>query len=43
MLKSNVTTFAAEIGLTHEATYRALSALVRTGLVKKAGRGRYEV
>ena len=33
--------FASEIGLSHEATYRALSALVRANKIKKITRGRY--
>lgn len=33
--------FAARIGLTHEAVYRALTALVKQGRVVKTGRGRY--
>lgn len=43
MLTGSVTTFAAEIGLTHEATYRALTQLTRQGALVKTGRGRYEV
>lgn len=35
--------FAASIGLSHEATYRALSNLVKLGLVEQIGRGRYQV
>ncbi len=41
-LTGKVVDFAAEIGLTHEATFRALSNLVRDGRVVKTGRGRYE-
>ena len=41
-MTGTVTSFAAEIGLTHEATYRALAALVRKGLVRKRARGQYE-
>lgn len=33
--------FAVEIGLTPEATYRALASLVRQGRVRKLGRGHY--
>lgn len=33
--------FAAEVGLTPEATYRALATLVQRGLVRKTARGRY--
>lgn len=40
-LRGTVMEFAAEIGLSHEATYRALSALVRAGRAEKTGRGRY--
>ncbi|MBX9700679.1 MAG: helix-turn-helix domain-containing protein, partial [Acetobacteraceae bacterium] len=32
-------TLAAELGLTHEATYRALARLERAGLVRRDGRG----
>jgi CRP/FNR family transcriptional regulator, dissimilatory nitrate respiration regulator len=35
--------FAARIGLTHEATYRALSQLVAEGRVARIGRGQYRV
>lgn len=35
--------FARRIGLTHEATYRALTALTKAGRVTKTGRGRYAV
>ena len=40
-LQGSVMAFAAEIGLTHEATYRALAALVQEGRAQKTGRGRY--
>jgi CRP-like cAMP-binding protein len=43
LLTGSITTFAAEIGLTHEATYRALTQLTRQGVLVKTGRGRYEV
>lgn len=33
--------FASQIGLSHEATYRALSQLVRKGRLSKVGRGKY--
>lgn len=33
--------FAPQIGLSHEAVYRALSALVERGLIRKTGRGTY--
>lgn len=36
-----VMAFAETVGLTHEATYRALSKLVRRGDAIKTGRGRY--
>ena len=36
-----ITDFASEVGLTPEATYRALAALVRQGRVQKLGRGEY--
>ncbi|EFL90929.1 Crp/Fnr family transcriptional regulator [Ahrensia sp. R2A130] len=42
MLTGNVIAFARRIGLTQEATYRALAALVRSGVVRKTARGRYE-
>lgn len=32
-------TLAAELGLTHEATYRALARLERAGLLRREGRG----
>lgn len=41
--KGTVIGFAATMGLTHEATYRALSQLVAEGLVERTGRGRYRV
>ncbi len=42
-LKTTVTDFAAEIGLSQEATARALSELVKTRKVTKFGRGRYQI
>lgn len=42
-LKTTVTDFAAEIGLSQEATARALSELVKTRKVTKLGRGRYQI
>lgn len=33
--------FAPQIGLSHETVYRALSALVERGLIRKTGRGTY--
>ena len=41
-LEGSVVSFASQIGLTQEATYRALSALVRKGRLSKSGRGQYE-
>ena len=41
LLQSNIKQFSASIGLTHEATYRALSELVAAGRVVKRGRGEY--
>lgn len=43
LLKGSILNFAAEIGLSHEAVYRGLAALVAEGALKKAGRGRYLV
>jgi CRP-like cAMP-binding protein len=43
MLTSGVKPFAAEIGLTHEAVYRALASLTRAGRTVKTGRGRYRI
>ncbi len=43
MLTGSVTSLAADIGLTHEATYRALAQLTRQGKLVKTGRGRYEL
>lgn len=43
LLEGHVTEFAARIGLTHEACYRALRALVAAGSVVKAGRGKYSI
>ena len=40
-LKGSVVSFATQIGLTHEATYRALSGLVRRNVLKRTGRGQY--
>ncbi|WP_290775775.1 Crp/Fnr family transcriptional regulator [Hoeflea sp.] len=40
---SQVKAGAAQIGLTHEAVYRALSSLVRAGRLIKTGRGRYRL
>ena len=42
-LKGSVVSFATQIGLTHEATYRALSSLVRRNVLKRTGRGQYNL
>lgn len=42
-LTGSVIDFAAELGLTHEAVYRALSELVRAGRVERPARGVYRV
>lgn len=42
-VNGSIMSFASEIGLTHEATYRALALLVRKGKVKKLGRGEYSI
>ncbi len=42
-LTGSVIDFAAELGLTHEAVYRALSELVRAGRVERPARGAYRV
>lgn len=41
LLKGQINSFASQIGLTQEATYRALSALVRAGRLEKPERGHY--
>lgn len=41
MLEGSVIDFAASIGLSHEAVYRALRRLVAGGRVRQTGRGRY--
>jgi len=41
-LTGSVMQFASAIGLSHEATYRALSRLVAKGRIKRPVRGRYE-
>ncbi|MHA3980964.1 Crp/Fnr family transcriptional regulator [Halovulum sp. GXIMD14794] len=40
---SSVVALAEDIGLTHEATYRALRRLVTDGRLWQTGRGRYEL
>lgn len=40
-LTGSVIQFASDIGLSHEATYRALAALVAGGKICKKGRGKY--
>lgn len=40
-LQGSILHFAADMGLTHEATYRALANLVLDGAVIKTGRGKY--
>lgn len=42
-LTSSVMQFSGDLGLSHEATYRALAALVTRGVVQKTGRGRYQM
>ena len=42
-LTGSVIDFAAELGLTHEAVYRALSQLVNDGRVERPARGIYRV
>jgi CRP-like cAMP-binding protein len=41
--KGSIISFAAQLGLTHEATYRALNELVRTGRAEKISRGDYRL
>ncbi len=41
MATSNLKTLASEIGLTHEAVYRALKRLTADGRIRKTGRGSY--
>lgn len=43
LLKGNIKSLSAEIGLTHEATYRALAKLVAAGRLTKTGRGSYSM
>ncbi|MFD0917564.1 Crp/Fnr family transcriptional regulator [Pseudahrensia aquimaris] len=42
-LKGSVLSFASQLGLTHEATYRALSNLTKRGQLTKTGRGKYGI
>ena len=42
-LTGSVIDFAADLGLTHEAVYRALAELVRAGRVERPARGVYRV
>lgn len=41
LLSADIKSLAAQIGLSHEATYRALAALTREGRLIKTGRGAY--
>tara|TARA_R110001599_G_scaffold37173_23_gene115720 strand:- start:432 stop:1031 length:600 start_codon:yes stop_codon:yes gene_type:complete len=43
MLTGSVKSLAAEIGLTHEATYRTLAKLTARGALVKTGRGTYQL
>lgn len=43
LLKGSVISFAATLGLSHEATYRALAELVKQGSIRKTGRGQYQL
>ena len=43
MLSGSIKSFAAQIGLTHEAVYRALSALTRSGRLVKTARGDFKL
>lgn len=43
VLDGEIKTFAAEIGLTHEATYRALAKLAKGNRIFKSGRGKYSL
>lgn len=43
LFKGTVVQLASEIGLTHEATYRALARLTKAGRVVKPGRGQYRL
>lgn len=41
-LKGSILSFASQLGLTHEATYRALSSLSKRGRLRKVDRGQYK-
>jgi len=43
LLSGSIMQFAQSLGLTHEATYRALSRLVKEGRLIKAERGQYSL
>ena len=43
LLQARIKPFAAQIALSHEATYRALAQLVKEGRLKKIGRGSYSI
>ena len=43
LLHSDIKSFAAEIGLTHEAVYRSLAYLVRHRRLTKTARGTYQL
>ncbi|MEQ8479935.1 MAG: Crp/Fnr family transcriptional regulator [Hoeflea sp.] len=42
-LRSDIKSLASLIGLSHEATYRALSSLAKSGRLIKTGRGQYRL
>ena len=42
LMGGNIKAFASEIGLTHEATYRALAKATSHGKLIKTGRGQYQ-
>ena len=43
VMTSSAMALSAEIGLTHEATYRALAALVNEGVLERVARGKYRL
>lgn len=43
LLQTDIKSFASEIGLTHEAVYRALSKLEKLGKIEKLGRGKFRI